>query len=61
MECQKQAEDKQVQYENVHPVVVKAKELFAGVEIEFRDRLLTSKEPSTNVIKGNFSKDKDTS
>jgi DNA polymerase-3 subunit gamma/tau len=55
MEQHKQAAHKQAQYENAHPVVVRAKELFAGVEIEFRDRL-----PTSNVIKADFSKNEDT-
>ncbi|HFB54652.1 MAG TPA: DNA polymerase III subunit gamma/tau, partial [Hellea balneolensis] len=55
MEQHKQATQKQAQYENAHPVVVRAKELFAGVEIEFRDRL-----PTSNVIKADFSNNEDT-
>jgi DNA polymerase-3 subunit gamma/tau len=58
-EQQKHAAQQQAQYENAHPVVAKAKELFAGVEIEFRDRLLISDKATSNVIKANFPQHED--
>lgn len=39
-------------YEQAHPLVVKAREIFPGVEIEFRDR-----EAVSNVIEADFNKD----
>lgn len=51
MEQERAARKQRDAYEHAHPLVVKAKELFPGVEIEFRDRPTTS-----NVIEADFNK-----
>jgi DNA polymerase-3 subunit gamma/tau len=54
IEQQQQALHAQQDFEQNHPVVQKAKELFPGVEIEFQDI-----SPVTNVIQADFNKDED--
>jgi len=54
IEAQKQAQKYQQALEQNHPAVLKAKELFPGVEIEFQDIM-----PTSNVIKADFNKDED--
>ncbi len=54
IEQQRQQLKKRGQYEQAHPLVIKAKALFPGADIEFRDRL-----PASNVIEADFSKDED--
>jgi len=56
MEAQKQAEQYRSAMEQNHPAVVKAKELFPGVEIEFKDI-----EPTSNVISADFNKNEEPS
>lgn len=51
MEQERAALKQRDAYEQAHPLVTKAKELFPGVEIEFRDRPTTS-----NVIEADFNK-----
>jgi len=48
------AKKQREQYELNHPAVVRAKELFPGVKVEFKDRA-----PTSNVIEGDFSNKKD--
>lgn len=50
-EQKKNARKQRDAYEQAHPLIAKAKELFPGVEIEFRDR-----EAVSNVIEANFNK-----
>ncbi len=54
IEQQRNALKQREAYEQAHPLVAKARELFPGVEVEFRDRPTTS-----NVIEANFNKDED--
>ena len=56
VEQRRAAKKQRQQYEESHPIIAKARELFPGVDIEFRDR-----ETISNVIEANFSKDEDTS
>ena len=54
IERQRDALKQREAYEQAHPLIAKAHELFPGVEVEFRDRPTTS-----NVIEANFNKDED--
>ena len=54
IEQQRDALKQREAYEQAHPLITKAHELFPGVEVEFRDRPTTS-----NVIEANFNKDED--
>ena len=56
MEAEKQAAQYREAMEQNHPAVVKAKKLFPGVEIEFRDIA-----PTSNVINADFSKNEEPS
>lgn len=56
MEAEKQAEQYREAMEQNHPAVLKAKELFPGVEIEFHDI-----EPTSNVINADFNKSEEPS
>jgi DNA polymerase-3 subunit gamma/tau len=56
MEARKQAEQYREAMEQNHPAVLKAKELFPGVEIEFKDI-----EPTSNVISADFNKNEEPS
>ena len=54
LEARKNAKKQREQYEQNHPAVVRAKELFPGVKVEFKDRA-----PTSNVIEGDFANKKD--
>ena len=55
IEQTKIAQNQRDAYEQAHPIVADAQELFPGVDIVFRDRA-----PISNVITANFTKDEDT-
>jgi len=56
IEAQKQAQKYREALEQNHPAVMKAQELFSGIEIEFQDSV-----PTSNVITADFNKNEDSS